>query len=256
MILAIDIGNTHTVLGIFKNRTLVAESRIPTSTIRTDDELWITLKPALDSASAGRGSITGSVISSVVPNVTPLFEMMVSKYLSLHSLIISATLDTGMPVKYEDPKAVGADRICNAVAAFAKYGGPCIAVDFGTATTFDVVSKKGEYLGGVIAPGVETSAIDLQRRAALLPKVELQFPDKVIGTNTTASMQSGILYGAVDAMEGMIRRLKATLGDPATVVATGGFSKLIASKSKLIDHVEPTLVLEGAVMIYERLKKV
>lgn len=254
MILAIDIGNSHTVFGIFDKGTLASESRIVSSTVGTEDELWATLELLLDRAFVGKEDITGSVISSVVPNLTPIFEMTIAKHLSRHSLIISATLDTGMPVKYEDPKAVGADRICNAVAAYAKYGGPCIAVDFGTATTFDVVSKKGEYIGGAIAPGVETSAVDLQRRTALLPKIDLQFPDRVIGTNTTASMQSGILYGALDAMEGMIRRLKAIIGDTATVVATGGFSKLIASKSKLIDHVEPALVLEGAIMIYGRVK--
>jgi type III pantothenate kinase len=252
MILAIDIGNTHTVLGVFRRTKLVADWRMTSVAVGTEDELWITMKMFFDHARVAAGDMTDAVISSVVPNLTSIFEMTLVKYLHLRPVVVSATLDFGMSIKYDSPKTVGADRICNAVAAYDKYGGPCIIVDFGTATTFDVVSKKGEYLGGVIAPGVETSSINLQRRTALLPKIDLQFPKSVIGTNTIASMQSGILYSAVDAMEGMIKRIKKTIGNNATVVATGGFSKLIASKSKTIDHVEPSLVLEGARLIYER----
>lgn len=257
MLLAIDVGNTHTVLGIFRQRRLIADWRIASSTIRTEDELWLTLKTFFDQVRPGgmQGrEFSGAVISSVVPNLTSIFEMMVTKYLHIAPVVISADLNIDMPIKYDNPKAVGADRLCNAVAAFTKYGGPCIAVDFGTATTYDVVSEKGEYLGGVIAPGVETASIDLQRRTALLPKIDLQLPDQVIGTNTVASMQSGIFFGAVDAMEGMIKRIRNVIGNNATVVATGGFSKLIAGQSKIIDHLEPSLVLEGAMMIYEKVK--
>lgn len=256
MLLVIDIGNTHTMLGIFRKRKLLADWRIVSSTVKTEDELWITVNLFFDQASVRSDDISGAVISSVVPNLTSIFEMMITKYLHQSPLVISAALDIGMPIKYENPKAVGADRLCNSVAGYTKYGGPCVVVDFGTATTFDVVSKKGEYLGGVIAPGIETSSIDLQKRTALLPKIELQFPKSIIGTNTVASMQSGILYGAIDAMEGMVKRLKKEIGNSVTVIATGGFSKLIALKSKIIDHVEPALVLEGAMMIYERWKKI
>lgn len=255
MLLAIDIGNTHTVLGMFRNKKLIADWRMSSATVRTEDELWIVLTLFFEHAVVQPKEITGAVIASVVPNLTSIFELMVTKYLRLSPLTVSAILDIGMDIKYDNPKAVGADRLCNAVAAYSKFGGPCIVVDFGTATTFDVISKKGEYLGGVIAPGIETSSADLQRRAALLPKIELQFPESVIGTTSVTSMQSGILYGAVDAMEGMVQRIKRIIGKKAKVIGTGGFSKLIAQHSTVIDYVEPTLVLEGAMMIYERVRK-
>lgn len=255
MLLAVDIGNTHTVLGLFRRTKLLSDWRIASSTVRTEDELWITVKLFFDQAEISLENISGAVISSVVPNLTGIFEMMIMKYFHLNPVIVSATQDIGISVKYDKPETVGADRVCNAVAAHTKYGGPCIVVDFGTATTFDVITKKGEYLGGVISPGVETSSIDLQRRTALLPKIDLKFPKSVIGADTVASMQSGILYGAVDAMEGMLKRIKKVIGNNATVIATGGFSKLLAKKSKAIDHVEPALVLEGARLIYEKVKK-
>lgn len=255
MLLAIDIGNTHTVLGVFRKETLIADWRMASSTVRTEDELWMMMKMFFEHSRVNDHDITGAVLSSVVPNLTRIFEITLLKYLRCTPIVISASLNIGMHIKYENPNAVGADRLCNAVAAYEKYGGPCIVVDFGTATTFDVVSKKGEYLGGVIAPGVETSSLDLQRRTALLPKIDLQFPRSVIGTNTIESMQSGVLYGAVDALEGMIKRIRKKIGRNARVIATGGFAKLIASKSKVIDHVEPSLVLEGARLIYERVRK-
>jgi type III pantothenate kinase len=254
-LLVIDVGNTHTVIGVFESRKLRADWRMETSSIRNDDELRTSLEIGFREAGIREGDIDAVVISSVVPNLTGILELTATKYLRVSPTVISAVLDIGMPIRYENPNAVGADRLCNAVAAFAKYGGPCIAVDFGTATTFDAVSSRGEYLGGVIAPGIETASIDLQKRAALLPKIELQFPAHVIGTNTVASMQSGILYGAIDAMEGMVKRIKGIVGDNAPVVATGGFSKLMASKSRAIDHVEPHLVLEGAMLIHERITK-
>jgi len=255
MLLAIDIGNTHTVLGVFQNEKLVADWRMTSSTVRTEDELWMMMKMFFEHSRMDERDISGAVISSVVPNLTRIFEITLLKYVQCSPIIVSASLDIGMRINYDDPNAVGADRLCNAIAAYEKYGGPCIVVDFGTATTFDVVSKKGEYLGGVIAPGVETSSMDLQRRTALLPKIDLQFPKNIIGTNTVASMQSGILYGAVDAMEGIIKRIKKKTGKNTRVIATGGFSRLIAAKSKAIDHLEPSLVLEGARLIYERVRK-
>lgn len=255
MLLAIDVGNTHTVLGIFRRYELAADWRIASATVRTEDEVWLVVKLFLEHASIRPRDIKGVVISSVVPELTTAFEMMTKKHLHLSPLTVSAELSTGMPIRYENPKAVGADRICNSVAAFEKYGGPCIIVDFGTATTYDVVSKKGEYLGGVIAPGVETAAAELHRRAAMLPKVELHFPKTVVGTNTVSAMQTGILLGAVDAMEGMIRRIKKEIGGKAVVVATGGFSSLMSQHTKAIDYLEPALVLGGARMIYERVRR-
>lgn len=198
--------------------------------------------------------IKGVTVSSVVPDATTIFEQMCEKHIRISPVIISAALDLGMPIKYEHPRAVGADRLCNAVAAYDKYGGPCIVVDFGTATTYDVISKKGEYLGGVIAPGIETAGAELHRRASMLPKVDLQFPDKVVGTNTIGAIQAGILYGAIDAMEGMVNRIRKEIGARAIVIATGGFSTLVATRTEIIDRVEPSLVLDGARRIYERVK--
>lgn len=254
MILAIDVGNTDTVFAISRRKKLIANWRVSTAKVKTEDECWLTLELFFKQKTIRKEEIRGVVISSVVPNVTTILEMMTIKYYRLTPVIVSADLDIGLKIRYDTPKAIGADRLCNAVAAYKKYGGPCIVVDFGTATTFDVVSKRGEYLGGAIAPGIETASGELHRRAALLPKIELRFPENVIGTNTVTSMQSGILYGALDAMEGMITRIRKVIGIKATVIATGGFSKLIVKKSKTFDYVEPTLVLEGAMLIYERVR--
>lgn len=252
MLLAIDIGNTHSVFGLFRNATLAMNWRIATSASRTEDECWMHLKLLCGQGGYDTIHIRGAVISSVVPDQTDIAAAMVKKYTGLSPVVVSGSLDLGMAIRYRDPMAVGADRLCSAVAAYRKYKGPAIVVDFGTATTFDVISRKGEYLGGVIAPGVETAAADLQRRAAKLPKIDLRFPDRIIGTETISSMQAGILYGAVDAMEGMIRRIRKEIGKNAVVIATGGYSRVIAQHSALIQHLEPDLVLEGARLIYER----
>ena len=200
--------------------------------------------------------IDGVGISSVVPNLTDIFASMARKYFRAEPLLVDSSLDLGFKIHYDDPTSVGADRLCNAVAGYAKYGGPLIIIDFGTATTYDVIAGNGDYLGGVIAPGIETSAMDLHRRAAKLPKIELHFPSKMIGTDTVGSMQAGILYGALDAMEGTLNRLQSELkkreGKKAKVIATGGFSQLMTKKSKLIEAWEPSLVLDGVRMIYER----
>ena len=185
--------------------------------------------------------------------------MMARKYFSVEPLIISSSLNLGFKIHYDDPHSVGADRLCNAVAAHAAYGGPLIVIDFGTATTYDVVTAAGDYLGGVIAPGIETSAVDLHRRAAKLPKIELHFPRHIIGKDTVSSMQAGILYGAVDAMEGMVERIQEEIvareGKRAKVIATGGFSQLMARHSKLISACVPSLVLDGVRLIVERVEK-
>jgi type III pantothenate kinase len=254
IVLAVDVGNTDTVLGIFRRRKLVAKQRVSTSVMMTENQCRLVLKRLFGRRSTRRGELSGVVISSVVPGVTRIVKTVTIKHYRLAPLAVSASLDTGLTIKYRPPDSLGADRLCNAVAAYTKYGGPCIIIDLGTATTFDVVSGHGEYLGGAIAPGIETAASELSRRARLLPKVRLQFPKNVIGADTVGSMQSGILYGALDSMEGMVRRIRKVIGRQSTVIATGGLSGLIARKSGLIDHIEPNLVLQGSMFIYERVR--
>jgi type III pantothenate kinase len=255
MLLAIDIGNTHTVFGVFDKKKLLADWRISSAISRTEDEIGTQVRAFLEGASIKSEDIEGVAISSVVPNLTEIFVLMARKCFGIEPVIVSADLDLGIKIHYEDPHTVGADRLCNAVAGFAKYGGPLIIIDFGTATTYDVVSRKGDYLGGVIAPGIETSAADLHRRAAKLPKIELKFPKEVIGRDTASSMQAGILYGAVDAMEGMIERIKRRIGKRAKVIVTGGYSKVIMDHSDAIDYAEPALVLLGLQLIYEKVQR-
>ncbi len=254
MFLAIDIGNTHTVFGIYRDGELVYDWRVSSLITRTEDETWLLVKFFCNDANVKPEAIKGIGISSVVPNLTDVFVWMSQKHFKIDPVIISSELDLGIKILYDDPSTVGADRLCNAVAGYTKYGGPIIVVDFGTATTYDVVSENGEYLGGVIAPGIETSAVELHRRAAKLPKIELHFPKDVIGKNTVSSMQSGIMYGAVDAMEGMIKRIKNVIGHKAKVIATGGLAKTIIKHTSSIDFYEPTLVLDGIYIIYNRVK--
>jgi type III pantothenate kinase len=251
MLLSIDIGNTHTVVGVFDKDKLVAHWRLSSTLSRTEDEFWLIVKLLCEQINISTKVIDGVVISSVVPNLTDIFKTLAEKYIHVKPVIVSAKLKLGIRIKYDDPKAVGADRLCNAVAAFKKYGGPAIVIDFGTATTYDVISKRGEYLGGVIAPGIETAGAELHRRAARLPKIELHVPKNVIGTNTVESMQSGIIYGAIDSMEGMVKRIKKVTGTKTTVILTGGYSKAVGEYSKLVDECEPWLVLEGAMIIYK-----
>ncbi len=254
MLLAIDIGNTHTVVGIFNQEKLLAHWRLSSTLTRTEDEFWLIMKLLGEQINISTKTFDGVVISSVVPNLTHIFKTMAEKYIHVKPIIVSAELKLSIKIKYDDPKAVGADRICNAVAAYKKYGGPAIIIDFGTATTYDVVSKRGVYLGGVIAPGIETASGELHRRAARLPKIELYIPINVIGKNTVESMQSGIMFGALDAMEGMIKRIKKITGEKTKVISTGGYSKMICKQSKLVDYCEPWLVLEGTRIIYEKNK--
>jgi type III pantothenate kinase len=254
MILAIDIGNTHTVCGIFDKHKLLGDWRVTSFVSRTEDELGALVRTFCEGAGISMKKITAVGISSVVPNLTDIAISMSKKYFKMEPIVVSASLPLGLKILYEDPFAVGADRLCNAVAGHAKYKGPLVIVDFGTATTFDVVSEKGDYLGGIISAGIETSAGELHRRAAKLPKIDLHFPPKIIGTNTVQSMQAGILYGALDAMESMIRRISKELDDYPTVIATGGYSTLMTKQSKLINKCEPTLVLDGIRIIVERMQ--
>ncbi|MFA6456139.1 MAG: type III pantothenate kinase [Bacteroidota bacterium] len=255
MILAIDIGNTHTVIGMYNGSRLLGDWRVTSFVTRTEDEFGALVKQFCEDAGISLKKITSVGIASVVPNLTEVCVKMSRKYFKIEPIVVSSELELGITVLYDDPRAVGADRLCNAVAGYAKYKGPVIIIDFGTATTFDVVSKKGEYLGGVITAGIETSSAELHRRAAKLPKIDLKFPDRVIGKNTVESMQAGIMYGALDSMETMIRRISKELDDYPTVIATGGFSETMKKQSKVINKHEPALVLEGIRLIVERVEK-
>jgi type III pantothenate kinase len=255
MLLAIDVGNTHTVLGIFDGDRLVADWRMASLTHRTVDENWLTIKSFCTDAHIPLTGISGIGISSVVPDLTDVFESLARKYFKVEPVTVTASLDLGIRILYTDPGAVGADRLCNAIAGFRKYGGPLVVIDFGTATTFDVIAASGDYLGGVITLGLDSTASELHRRAAKLPKIELRFPSSVIGRETEASMQSGVMFGAVDAVEGTIRRIAAELGTKPKVIATGGLAGIIASHTTIIEACEPSLVLEGVRLIYERVRR-
>lgn len=259
MLLAIDIGNTHTVFGVYQGDALKADWRVSSAGQKTEDEVGAQLLQFLRGAAIEPSAVDSIGISSVVPNLTDIFSSMAKKYFKQSPIVIGSNLDLGIAIRYKDPSAVGADRLCNAVAGFAKYGGPLIIVDFGTATTYDVIATNGDYLGGVISAGVETSAADLHRRAARLPKVELHLPKQLIATDTVASMQAGILYGAIDSLEGMIGRLQREVqtveGKEAKVIATGGFSTFMSRHTKVLSVTEPTLVLDGVRLIVDRLRR-
>ena len=255
MILAVDIGNTHTVFGLYDKKDLLGDWRVTSFVTRTEDEFGALVQTFCDQVKAPSKKISAIGISSVVPNLTDVVERMAKKYFHVDPVVVSSSLPLGIKILYDDPSSVGADRLCNAVAGCAKYKGPLIIVDFGTATTFDVVSGQGEYLGGAIAPGIETSAGELHRRAAKLPKIDLHFPKNVVGKNTVASMQAGVLYGALDSMEAMIRRISKEIDDFPTVIATGGLADLMVKHSRVINKHEPTLVLDGIRLIVERTEK-
>ena len=255
MILVIDMGNTNIVLGVFKEKKLVRSWRISTNKDKTADEYGIQIRVLFQYSNIKYEDIEAIVVSSVVPPVMPAMEGMAVKYFGIKPLIVGPGVKTGMPIRYDNPKEVGADRIVNAIAAYDLYGGPLIIVDFGTATTFDVISKEGEYLGGAIAPGIGISTEALYTRAAKLPRIELCKPKTVIGKNTVTSMQSGIIYGFVGQTDGIITRIEKEIGEKVNVVATGGLAELISEESNHIDRVNPNLTLEGLRIIYERNKE-
>jgi type III pantothenate kinase len=252
MLLAIDIGNTHTVAGIYDGTRLITDWRTTSLPTRTADENWLTIRSFCTDAGITPERVRGVGISSVVPDLTDVFETVAQKFFHVEPVTVSADLDLGIRVLYHDPSAVGADRLCNAIAGFKKHGGPLIIIDFGTATTYDVVSARGDYLGGIITLGLESAATELHRRAAKLPKIELRFPSRVIGRDTVSSMQAGIMFGTVDGVEGTVRRIRQELGTDAKVIATGGLSSVIARHTPVISALEPTLVLEGIRLICER----
>jgi type III pantothenate kinase len=252
MLLVIDVGNTNTVLGVFEGKDLRVQWRLSTNRGQTADEYGILIRNLFTLDAVPFDRITGIMIASVVPTLDPLLEEMAEAYFHIKAVFLGPGTRTGMAIRYDNPLEVGADRIADAVAAFEKYGGPCIVVDFGTGINFDVVSEKGEYLGGAIAPGIGIAAEALFQRAARLPRVEIREPQKVIGTNTVASMQSGLFYGAVGAVDGILDRLAAALGGKPKVIATGGQALLIAAASKYRPPVDPSLTLDGLRIIYER----
>ncbi|MBN2012701.1 type III pantothenate kinase [candidate division KSB1 bacterium] len=252
MLLTIDVGNTNIVIGVYDKDELKKHWRLSSTVTRTSDECWILLTTLLQNSSNMIEKIDGVIIASVVPNITPAFVRTIQDNLKIAPIVVDSNLDIGLINLYQDPSAVGADRLVNAVAGYTMYGGPCIIVDFGTATTFDVVTENYEYLGGVIAPGIETSANVLHRIAARLPKVEMKFPPSFIGRTTETSMQSGLMFGAVELVDGMIHRIEEELGSHAHKVATGGLANLIIPYSKTISRIEPMLTLIGLRLIYEK----
>lgn len=252
MMLAVDIGNTNIVIGLYKMRELITNWRVSTNRASTADEYGILFRQLLSYAGIDRQLVDAAVISSVVPPLGPVMREAMSRFFGVDALLVGPGIRTGMSIRYEDPREVGADRIVNAVAAFEKYGGPAIVVDFGTATTFDAISKSGEYLGGAIAPGIGISTEALFERAAKLPRVEIARPRSAIGKNTISSMQSGILFGFAGQVDELVRRIGRELGDRPRVIATGGLADFIARETSTIEHVDPWLTLEGLRIIYER----
>jgi type III pantothenate kinase len=256
MLLAIDVGNTNIVLGVFDGEAVIQSWRLQTVRERTADELGLLVDGLFAHSKIDRSKIEGIILGSVVPPLTTTTRAMVERYFGVKALTVEPGLDTGMPILYENPAEVGADRIVNGVAAYERFGRkgdrPLIVVDFGTATTLDAITAKGEYLGGAICPGVQISADALFQRAARLPRIDVRKPSRIVGRTTVGAMESGLFYGYVGMVEGLVTRMSAELGGRALCVATGGLASVIAPETGLIDHVDPDLTLHGLRIVWER----
>jgi type III pantothenate kinase len=251
-LLAVDVGNTNTVLGVFRDGELAAHWRIRTVAERTSDEYAVLLKTLLDLEGSPWHSIDAGIISSVVPPTLFGLQQFFKRHCGGPALVVGPGIKSGMPILYENPREVGADRIVNAVAAYDEIKGGCIVVDFGTATTWDVVSPKGEYLGGAIAPGITISSEALYEHAAKLPRVELARPGKVVARNTVASMQAGLVYGYAGMVDALVERIRGEVDFTARCIATGGLAPLIATETKTIESTDELLTLKGLRLLYQR----
>lgn len=255
MILAVDIGNTDTVFGVYDSDKLTVQFRIQSDKSKTTDEYTALIVSLFDMRNLDYKQIEGVIIGSVVPSLTFTLSRFVSKYLNVEPLVVGSGLKTGISLRMENPKEVGADRIANAVGAVAKFGAPCIVVDFGTATTFDIVNKLGEYIGGVICPGVKLAASALHMNTAKLPEVDIKKPSSVIGKNTTHSMQSGIYYGYLEMMNGLLERIRLeefSSSCDLKIISTGGLARLFTEDMRYDITYEPHLTLDGLRIIYEK----
>lgn len=255
MLLVIDVGNTNIVFGVYEDKKLINNWRIASEKNRTSDEYGLLFKQIFSHYGIGSEDIDSIIISSVVPPLMHTLQAMCIKYFNMEPLIVGPGIKTGMDIKYDNPKEVGADRIVNGVAGFDKYGGPLIIVDFGTAITFDAISAEGDYLGGVIAPGISISSDALFSRTAKLPKVEIAKPNRVIGKNTVNSIQAGLVYGCIGLVDYIIEKMMNEMsenGENVRVIATGGFANLISKDSKYIEAVDNMLTLEGLRIIHDR----
>ena len=251
MLLTIDVGNTNLTLGLYEGDQLVRHWRLATDHTRMPDEYGLQFLGLLENAGRSIKDLTGISLASVVPPLTMRVVQACREYLRQEPLVVDAGIKTGVKIRYEDPRAVGADRVCDAVAVMKLYGGPACVVDFGTATTFNAITREGEYLGGAITAGVNLAAEALYTHAAKLPRIDLQRPPSVIGRNTVHAMQSGLLFGYVSMVEGMVSRFRAELGDDMKVVATGGLAEVVAKETDVIQHIAPWLTLDGLRILWE-----
>ena len=252
MILVVDVGNTNIVLGLYQGRTLTHHWRLSTNRSSTVDEYGVLIHNLFQLAGVRAEQIQGVILSCVVPPIMSTLEQLFAKYVGKEALVVGPGIKTGLNIRYENPREVGADRIVNAVAGIEQYGTPLVVVDFGTATTFDYIDESGAYIGGAIVPGIGISAEALYQRAAKLPRIELSKPKTVIGRNTVAAMQAGIIFGYAGQVDGIVRRICKEFNVQPRVIATGGLAEMIAGESETIEKVDPLLTLEGLRIVYER----